>query len=412
MTSTAERISASQARSCAVSAETEAGPRPGSRYLANCVGQDGQQETPEQAQDRRDARSRRYAAQGGIWRVTSLQRVAYCCRFLHGGTDFAHVALNAAQQGSWMGLQTCGSVHACPVCSPKIRQARAVEIERLGTTHLDKSGGLEFATLTMSHHKGDALSLTLDTVLNGWRAVQANRKVRRLFARLGIVGAVRSTEVTRGWNGWHPHLHCLLFTTRPLTPEERSELQSVLFAAWRSYVMKRGYFEPSEARGVLVREVTLSRGAEGIAAYLAKVQDSYGQSTTIAREMARADLKKGRKTARTPFEIAEAAAAGSTADLALWHEYEAATKGRRVIEISRSLKTLYALADVSDAELAAADDAVSVAALHAEEYALVVRYKARAAMLNAAELGGAEAVYDRLGALVRRHDFERKKARR
>lgn len=393
--------------------DTATAPRPGpSRYLAIFVGQNGATETPDQADARRESRSRRYAAQAGIWRVTSLPRIAHCCRFLHGGTDFAYVALNEQRQGSWLGLQTCGSVHACPHCAPKIRQARAVQIERLGTAHLEAGGGLEFATLTMSHHSGDPLALTLDTVQNGWRSVQQNRAVRRLFTRLGILGAVRATEITHGYNGWHPHLHVLLFTTRQLTADDRAELQAVLFTAWRSYVVKRGYFEPSEARGVLLREVTLSRGADGLAAYLTKVQDSYGRATTIAREMARGDLKKGRRAARSPFEIAEGAAAGVAADVALWHEYEAATKGRRVITVSRRLTALYGVEDQGDEDLAAADEAVAVAALDAAEYRLVVRYKARVALLDAAERGGSEAVYERLRAVVRRHDHEQRKALR
>jgi hypothetical protein len=379
--------------------------------------------TPDGAADavaedeRRAQRARRFAAQAGIWRVTSLPRVAYCCRYLHGGTDFAYVALDADRRGSWMGLQTCGSVHACPVCAPKIRQARAVQIERLGVLHLEASGGLEFATFTMSHRAGDPLADTLDTVLNGWRAVQNNRAVKRLWTQLGILGFVRATEVTRGWNGWHPHSHLLLFTTRPLTAAERSQLQSVMFSAWRSYCVRRGYAEPSEARGVLLREVNLSRGADGLAAYLTKVQDSYGTSSTIAREMARGDLKKGRKTSRTPFEIAESAANGDPRDVALWHEYEQATKGRRVIYVSPALTALYGVEDLADDDLAAADPAVAVAAVDAEEYRLVVRYRARARLLDAAERGGGEAVYEGLRVLNRRHEYEaaraaRKEARR
>jgi len=311
-----------------------------------------------------------------------------------------------------MGLQTCGSVWSCPVCSPKVRQARAVQIERLGVMHLEAGGGLEFATFTMSHKRSDSLADTLDTVLNGWRAVQRNRAVVRAFARLGVVGFVRACEITRGRNGWHPHLHNLLFTVRPLTSDERDQLQAVLYSAWRSYVLKRGFSEPSEARGVLLREVNLSRGCDGLAAYLTKVQDTYDQSSTIAREMARGDLKQGRKTSRTPFEVAASAADGVAVDVALWHEYEGATKGRRAIYVSSSLTALYGVEDQADDVLAAADDGVAVAALDASEYRLVVLYKARARLLDLAERGGTEAVYEGLHALSRRHDWEAAKAAR
>src|SRR5205085_2664419 len=52
---------------------------------------------------------------------------------------------------------------------------------------------------------------------------KGTRRARELAVRAGIVGAIRSLEVTHGEiNGWHPHTHELLFGR----PGERGRLLS------------------------------------------------------------------------------------------------------------------------------------------------------------------------------------------
>ncbi|HWH33507.1 MAG TPA: hypothetical protein VNU01_12625 [Egibacteraceae bacterium] len=383
-----------------------------SRYLGKSVGRPAAPDPAEEAERLREERGRRYRLLYAIWRVTSLPQTAFCARYLHGGADFATVQLRDGRAG-WGGLRSCKSIHACPRCSPVIRQRRYEQIERLGLAHAKAGGGLGFLTVTLPHTKADPLADSLDTVLNGWRAVQQSRAVRSLFTRLGVLGSIRATEITRGYRGWHPHTHLLMFTTRPLTAAELAEIEEAVYKAWARYVARRGYGAPSREHGVVMRPVDMSRGTDGLSAYLAKVHDAFGKSTTIALEMARGDLKRGRKGSRTPFEIAESAAAGHGGDLKLWHEYEAATKGRSVIYVPPKLSALYGVEDVTDDQaVEEAESAPAVAALDAAEYALVVRYRACAAMLTAAELRGGDAVYERLRALIRRDRVDAARAAR
>jgi len=108
-----------------------------------------------------------------------LERLWRCGRFLvsEAGTGVA------VKNGSayYTGLVTCGSIWACPVCSARIRQRRAVEIERACLTHLAAGGGIGFATFTLPHVRSDDLAELLEVVQKAWRKVQQNHAVRRKF---------------------------------------------------------------------------------------------------------------------------------------------------------------------------------------------------------------------------------------
>src|SRR5690554_1611622 len=75
------------------------------------------------------ARRDRFAAREVLWMESDLRRVAYCGRFASGDS----VVVKRAADGSGAGLggvQSCGSVWACPVCSEKINAERQAELSR------------------------------------------------------------------------------------------------------------------------------------------------------------------------------------------------------------------------------------------------------------------------------------------
>lgn len=352
------------------------------------------------------------AAQYRVWRVTSLRRVAFCSRYLHGGADFATVNVSGQGHASWGGLRTCGSIWACTMCAAKIRQRRAESIDHIAKSHATAGGGLGFCTITLPHGRDDSLAQLLDAVLDGWRVVQQARSVRAVLAKYGCIGTIRATEVTRGYRGWHPHAHLLLFVGRPLTAQEWAEVEAAIYAAWARYVVARGFREPSRAHGIRLDPVDVTKSTEGLALYLSKVQDSYGGRASIARELARGDAKRGRKTSRNPFQLAESAAGGHGGDLKLWHEYETATKGRKAVVIPTGLSKRYGVQLDSDETIAARDEPTAVAAVSADEYALVVRYRYRARVCDRAERDGATGVYELVRVLYARDDYERTRAAR
>jgi hypothetical protein len=353
------------------------------------------QNDPQDAR-RRASREARYWLRRGLWKVTSLDRLSHCGRHLTADYTRVHIKDGSAY---YVDVQTCGSIWACPVCSARIRQRRAGEIEAAVLAHLENGGSVGFLTMTFPHSADDDLRDMLGTLLGCWKKVQQRQGYRAAKERLGLLGFIRSTEITYGrWHGWHPHLHNLLFAEGEVTAEQWAELRDLISESWANVVTKAGRDRPGEEVGVTLAQV---RTAE-IGGYLAKVQDHYGNESSIGREMARSDVKKGRKRSRTPFELAEQAQYGVAPELPLWHTYEKATKGKRAIEWSRGLKARFDVEEVEDEALAQADvDGVAVTTVTKQQYRLVVQDGAESHLLDLAEEGGGPAVHAFLARLVK-----------
>lgn len=108
-----------------------------------------------------------------------------------------------------VGIQRCGNAFVCPNCSRQLRGARSLALIAMANDHASRGGRLAMVTLTVRHAADDPLAEVLSWVDRGWAAVQRRRSVRSVIK--GSVGYARALEVTRGGNGWHPHLHVLFF---------------------------------------------------------------------------------------------------------------------------------------------------------------------------------------------------------
>jgi hypothetical protein len=145
--------------------------------------------------------------------------------------------------------------------------------------------------------------------------------------------------------------------------------------------------------------VTRSSVAQ-LAAYVTKLQDGRG----LGHEIARADLKNGKGSSRTPFQIlADFGTWGDAADLSLWHEYEQSTAGKSAIRWSRGLRQLLLpdLVEQTDEEIAAEDVGGEdvCAFLPRTWYQICDTPGAEALVLRAIEEGGMQAVIRVLTAL-------------
>jgi len=137
-------------------------------------------------------------------------------------------ALGPVQIGpGWIvGLAQCGSVHACPVCSAKLRAERATEIRALvaawRTAHPE--GGAGLLTLTVRHAWGTVLSDLRHGLAGAWRRLWQGSSAAEL--RRPIAHLIRAVDSTYGAGaGWHPHLHVLVFYPHAAPGEEwRAEL--------------------------------------------------------------------------------------------------------------------------------------------------------------------------------------------
>jgi hypothetical protein len=247
----------------------------------------------------------------------------------------------------YSGLATCGSIWACPVCSAKIRNHRAEEISAAAARWDLAGNSVYMVTLTMPHDFGMKLAELLPVIADGFRSVISGRRWVEIRKTLGIRGTIRSVEVTFGEHGWHPHLHVLVFIEGDPGAGGLADVAEHVRSRWTAYIERQGYRAPDEMHGVVIERCTSAAQA---GAYIAKNQDG----RAVGNELARADLKQGRGGHRTPFEVLESFRwTGDVEDLALWHEYERASKGHQCITWSKGLRALLAAPERTDEEIAA-----------------------------------------------------------
>lgn len=233
-------------------------------------------------------------------------------------------------------MQSCGSIWACPVCSAKIRARRSIEVEAAASRHVEQGGSLAMLTLTVRHEKRHGLVELIDGLRESWRAMQRRR--RWLPVRARLVGTITSLEITVGPNGWHPHLHLLLFLDGD-GGDVLEDVETWLPQAWCDTVAVRLDVAPDLAHGS-----HLMRLGASAAAYVTK----------IAGEATRADLKSD---GSNPFGLLDGVEDGEAQAVAQWLEYVTGTRGRRAIVWSDGLRELLLpeVEEMSDEDLAAAE---------------------------------------------------------
>ncbi len=251
--------------------------------------------------------------------MTESQRERQCgCVPCHNaGPAVQCVGRPGAWNAGWIGLVTCGHIWTCPVCSMKLRTVRLGRVLRA----LEAAGGRwQMVTLTVRHRPGQPLAWLLRGLAKAWRRTRQGGLLQEIWTER-VSASVRAWEVTRGQAGWHPHIHALLRTSA-WTDEERALLLERWLAAverelgpecvpWEAHALR--WSTPIDASALTERER---------ARYLVK----------LGCEIA-GDKTSRKPGTRTAWAIAEGAANGSESDAALWREYSAATRGRRMIEL-------------------------------------------------------------------------------
>lgn len=331
-------------------------------------------------------RALRYRLRALLRQVSSVERCKRCGKDIVGGAAVIKVRAGVAH---FANIESCGRVWLCAVCSAKIRARRGDEIAEAVGRHITGGGGAYFATATLPHEHGDALGDSLDVLTKSWRALQSTKAAMDEKERFGVLGNIKAVEITHGRNGWHPHIHAVILTVGDVGVLDLCDWFGRLDARWARALVRNGW-APGKL-GYRFRLDLVNRStAAGLAAYVTKVQD-----VGLGNEIARADLKRGRKSSRTPLQIlADFGTDGLAADADLWLEYEKATAGKSALRWSRGLRAQL-LPDVdeqTDEEIAAEDiggDEVAVL-LPYLWYRLTEIPGADAAILDAIESDGME----------------------
>lgn len=304
-------------------------------------------------------------------------------------------AVRPAGRESWhyKGLATCGSVWACPLCASKIQERRRQEVAAaiLHASAIERAPVM--VSFTFPHRVDQPLALLLRLQAQAIAYMRGRRQYMAAMLRVGNAGRIRALEVTHGLNGWHPHTHELLFVDSKMPS---AWLRETLADLWLKACTRVGLFRPGldDEAAFLRHSVDVRAGDEGVASYLAKLDDQ--SKWTTAHELTKSSSKQGKRTGQHPFALAMQASTS-----ALFLEYVQAMKGQRQLVWSRGLKAAVGIEDRSDEEVAAEETATVSASIPIQraQWRVVLGNDARWEVLDAARRGGASEVEAYIAAL-------------
>jgi hypothetical protein len=354
----------------------------------------------------------RYRLQSVARLALPRERVWHCLRDVVNrshGVDVWHSP--ELMRGHFTGLQTCGSVWACPPCASKIAERRRGELEDAIAVAREKVHGVLVAAYTFRHGPLDDLSGSLGRFLGALRSMTSTRAYKGLMGRYGLLGSIKALEVTHGTrNGWHPHAHLLYFVDRPLSELEVVELETALYALWQRAAARVG-LDMDRRYGLRLQSTW---GA--VADYVAKFgREPDHRPWGAADELTKAITKRGHGEDRhTPWDLLRwAADTGEAQPVQLFREYHAAFKGRRQLVYSPGLKDLLGLGpDRTDEELASETtaSAVLLANLEHRHWSAVLHYDreehTRAHLQHLAGLGDPVGVLEYVTHLLARYEAD------
>jgi hypothetical protein len=369
-----------------------------------------------------DHRSRRYLRRAGLWHLSTLPRLKKCGCCRTGATVALRLVGDVA---GFAGLQSCGSVWVCPVCSAKIAARRRLEIQAAIAAWLAVGGRVAFSTFTMRHHAGHGLVRLWDALSGSWGSVTSGRSWQLTCARFELLGWLRLTEVTHGRNGWHVHIHALLFLPARTTSLDVVKLHSWMFGRWDRALRRRGFDAVAAAQDSHLID---AQALEAVADYFAKNTDTGGPvpggdgrpagggsgaaaggpavagtaADAVALEFTRSHTKGVRSSLSTapPFTLLDRIFGEGDADaLDLWHEWEKGSKGRRQLGWSALLRERLGLLeeksdeDIAGEELGSSDDTLVL--ITGEGWARMIREPVLIpALLTVTDAGGLVAALD------------------
>lgn len=333
-----------------------------------------------------DARALRYKHRNHLHSYSTLKRLRTCGLFGVGSHVGLRLGGTAARPIAGVaGVETCGSVWACPVCSSRIAAHRNTELNKVNTAWRARGGSILFATFTMRHQYEDSLQSLWDGLSASWRRLVSGKGYLDLKAEYGIEGYVRVVEVTHGDNGWHVHTHTAIYLKDELTDFDLSQLQQRLYARWVTALDKDG-FTASQAHGV---DVIRTLEGSGLGAYMTKFALTH---SSLVQEMTNGHNKVAKKTNRVPFRIlADIVENGDTADMALWETWETVSRGRRMMTWSVGLREMAKLSrELTDEEIVALDqlNGTTVLSVPSKSWASLMRNGHAADILSTLENHG------------------------
>jgi hypothetical protein len=351
-------------------------------------------------------RAERYQLQRVAQRCLPETRVSKCSRwpshYRDDGIPSVDVLLNRTTgKASFGNLSVCGSVWHCPVCAAYITERRREELQQAITAWSKRGGRIALMTLTFPHGIDERAQSLIDKLADARSKFFGARAFKETMRAVQAPGRVFALEITTGANGWHPHLHILIF----YKGDEAASLDSMeqLREFWAGSVRRAGLGTVNE-HGFDVR------GGDYAAEYVAKFgkEPSSYLFWSAAHELTKSHIKRGKESSLSPFDLLRLVQAGKTITIgdrtiapdqaaALFLEYADAFHGRRQLTWSRGLREALDLDHEQSDEALAESEARSeqielVARLDRDDWRTVVTHNARGYVIYLTEQHRSELV--------------------
>lgn len=314
-------------------------------------------------------------------RFSPGERVKICLRKIRPQHQTVEI-YQGKERAFYGGLVTCGSVWICPVCAGKISEKRRQELSRGVESWKTRGGLVLMITYTVPHYDFQALSEVLTGFTRARKLLMNRKPWKGLKKRIGLMGTVRALEVTYGENGWHVHVHELLFLM-PEKPVSCLQLQGEILSMWQSACQSAGVGIPN------LHGVQVDDGAKAA---------RYASKWGMEDELTKSHVKQGRGENLTPWDFLR------RGEEELFQEYGKAFKGKRQLVWSEGLRDLLGLGKMeSDEQLAeeVEEESVLLGSLDPYQWDLIEKAELRGELLRVAEVSGWSGVLDYIRNLLR-----------
>lgn len=263
-------------------------------------------------------RAERYCLQAAARHSVPTHRTAHCMHTAEGTLVPVHYS-KYAKRASYSGLIVCGRVWTCPVCAARISEERRKDLTETIKRAQDEGLAVYMITRTFPHTSEESL-LDIRKRLQAAENIYRNETWRRIKKHFGIVATVRALEITLGINGWHLHIHELIFvkgflandlhggpeaynsklpadfedyTMVDMLPRSLLGLRRAVYKHWSRTAIKAGLSLPSWANGV---DISSAQGSYALAKYVNK----WGLEHEVTKAVSK---KSKRHNSLTPFDL-------------------------------------------------------------------------------------------------------------
>ncbi len=321
------------------------------------------------------------------------ERVSVCLRYrspvkhrglatgsFHQNTDVFYS--DKIGRASYKNLIVCSRLWHCPVCASRISEQRRKELKSAA----ENSGFTTvMATFTLRHNKRDNLASMVKAITGSYRSLKSGTPWQTIKDEYSVIGDVRALEVTYGDNGWHVHIHALLFLSHALNTSQQASLENALKRRFLQVLGAYGY-DASWQHGVW-----LTASNTDIVEYVAKFGrlpklNTNGDTWSIYHELTKANQKRTRsKDGLTPWGLLLAYDAGDKQAAVLFLEYAHVFKGFHQLQWSRGMKNLLHIGDIPDDKIDDNPDANYLLSIDAETWKDIVDKRLRAYLLRSVE---------------------------